>query len=145
LFLDASGLFAGIWSETGGGRAILKLGEARAIQIVTSPEVLQEVDSAFREKSPELLAKLTLLIDAANLELTGSAAPAFRKKAKELITYPPDAEILAAAISANVDYFVTLDKKHFLSNKKLKNSLLFETGTPGDFLAWYRLRFTESD
>lgn len=139
LFLDASALFAGIWSDVGGGRAILKLGEARTIHLLSSSQVLKEVEAAFREKAPELLAKLTLLVDAANFEIVGKVTQTLRKKTMGFLDYARDAEILAAAMSADVEYFVTLDKSHFLSNKKL-GAMPFEIGTPGDFLAWYRSR-----
>jgi predicted nucleic acid-binding protein len=48
-------LFAGIWSSTGGSRMILKLGEAEAIQLLASAQVLQEIENALREKAPGTL------------------------------------------------------------------------------------------
>jgi hypothetical protein len=36
IFLDTSALFSGIWSETGGARMLLKLGEATAIKLSVS-------------------------------------------------------------------------------------------------------------
>jgi hypothetical protein len=46
--------------------------------------------------------------------------------------------VLAAAIAAQVDYFVTLDRQHFLTNEPLRAALPFPIGTPGDCLAWHR-------
>ncbi len=138
IFLDTSALFAGIWSEKGGGRAILKLGEAGAIQIVCSSQVLSELEDAFREKAPETLSRLALLIDAARVNITENAPKSIRKLAMRLIEYSYDAEILASAIFSNVEYFVTLDRQHFLLNKKLRRQVHFQIGTPGDFMTWFR-------
>jgi predicted nucleic acid-binding protein len=55
VFLDTRALFAGIWSSTGGSRMILKLGEAEAIQLLASAQVLQEIENALREKAPGTL------------------------------------------------------------------------------------------
>jgi hypothetical protein len=46
--------------------------------------------------------------------------------------------VLAAAQSSGADYFVTLDRVHFLDNPALKSVVSFPIGRPGDFLAWYR-------
>ena len=52
-----------------------------------------------------------------------------------------DARVLAEAWTCGMDYFVTLDKAHFLDNPGLvPEALPFQLGTPGDFLAWYRDR-----
>ena len=143
VFLDTSALFAGIWSEVGGGRAILKLGEAEAIQILCSGQVLSELEDAFREKTPDALTRVLLLIDAAKIEITGPVQGSIRKRALRLIKYAADAEVLASAMAANIDFFVTLDKQHFLSNRKLATQARFVIGTPGDFLAWFRAKLIE--
>jgi hypothetical protein len=55
-----------------------------------------------------------------------------------LVQHPGDAQVLAAAWSSNVDYFVPLDKQHFLENRELIQAIPFPIGTSGDFLAWFR-------
>lgn len=138
VFLDTSALFAGIWSESGGGRQILKLGEAGVIQLYCTGQVLSELEDAFREKAPDSLGKLALLIDASRIEMVGTIPARILKDVSQFVEYLPDAEILAGAVFANVDFFVTLDKKHFLSNKRLKNMPPVRIGSPGDFLVWFR-------
>lgn len=145
VFLDTSALFAGIWSETGGGRAILKLGEAEVIQIICSSQVLSELEGAFREKAPQALSRLALLISAANVETAEAPPESLRREVLRWIPYRPDAEVAAAAIFARSDYFVTLDKQHFLSNKKLRVSVKYQIGTPGDFLAWLRAKLASEE
>ncbi len=138
VFLDTSALFAGIWSETGGARAILKLGEMEAIRLRVSPQVIAEIDAVLRRKAPHLLGLVAVLLDTANVEITDQPSERAREFASGLIAHPGDALVLAAAIEARPDYFVTLDRTHFLSNERLSQALPFPVGTPGDFLAWWR-------
>jgi predicted nucleic acid-binding protein len=138
VFLDTSALFAGIWSAEGGGRMILKLGEAGAIRLLVSPWVLDEIEGALRRKAPDMLGHLTLLLDRSGVEVASSPGPETVRDSQALAGYPGDAQVLAAAWSAGVDYFVTLDRKHFLDNLALRDNVPFPVGTPGDFLAWYR-------
>ncbi len=137
VFLDTSALFAAVYSTKGGAFEILALGQAEMLQILVSPQVLTEIEAAIRQKAPEILAELSLALDRSRLQVV--AAPSQMLKAsQELIPYIPDAIVLAAAWEANTDYFVTLDKKHFLENDALRQAAPFLVGTPGDFLAWFR-------
>jgi hypothetical protein len=54
-----------------------------------------------------------------------------------MVAYPPDARVLAEAICAEPDWFVTHDKEHFFKAKKGIN-LSFEIGTPGDPLQKFK-------
>ncbi|NPA91738.1 MAG: PIN domain-containing protein [Chloroflexi bacterium] len=138
VFLDTSALFAGIWSEKGGARAILKLGEIAAICLLVSPQVIAEIDAVLRRKAPHLLGLLAVLLDAANVEIVSQPSEEAQKRATDLVTHPGDAFVLAAALDARPDYFVTLDRVHFLDNDRLSQAVPFPVGTPGDFLAWWR-------
>ena len=138
VFLDTSAIFAGIWSAAGGGRMILKLGEASALQPVTASIVLEELERALREKAPEQLGSLAILLDRARFEILPAPTGDRVKRALDLIDHVGDAQALAAALSVELDYFVTLDKKHFIRNKKLHKAAPFPIGTPGDFLEWFR-------
>ena len=65
-------------------------------------------------------------------------------RAKAVVAYAPDAHVLAEALSAKVDYFVTLDRQHFVDNPRAE-TLPFPVGTPGDFLAWLRERLRSGE
>ncbi len=138
VFLDTSALLAGIWSAEGGARMILKLGEARIISLLVSHQVLAEIEGAIRRKAPEELGTLTLLLERSNLDITSRINKDKLNKSSKVVNNPGDAKIVAAAWSSDVDYFVSLDKVHFLKNRKLKKLLPFQVGTPGDFLSWFR-------
>lgn len=141
-FLDTSALFAGIWSARGGSRMILKLGEAGVVRLLVGPQVLDEIESALRRKAPDLLGLLALLLDRSGVEVVPSPTSDALRDSQALTGHPGDAQVLAAAWAAGTDYFVTLDRKHFLDNPALRDAVPFSVGTPGDFLAWYRAQLT---
>lgn len=114
-FLDTSALFAGIWSAEGGARLLLRLGEAGQVRLLVSRKVLQELEEAFSRKAPDLLPKVALLLHHANLEITPDPSPETVRRVLEWLAHPGDAAILAAALEARPDFFVTLDRKHFLN------------------------------
>ena len=143
LFLDTSALFSGIWSQSGGARMILKLGEAGALTILVSPQVLAEIQDVVGRKAPGQLPKLALLLDRSQVEVVPSASPDRIAGCMQLTQHPGDARVLADAWISQCDFFVTLDIAHFLGNAKLRESIPFRLGTPGDFLAWFRNRLEQ--
>ncbi len=140
IFLDTSVIFAGIWSAKGSGRMLLRLGEAGAISLVTSRLAIQELEGALRSKAPQSLGALALLLDRSDISVVGVSNAANRSAARSLVDHPADAEILASAMENSIEYFVTLDKRHFLDNPKLTRESAFKIGTPGESLEWIRRR-----
>ncbi len=138
IFLDTSALFSGIWSATGGARMLLKLGEAQAVKLTVSSQVLTEIESVLRGKAPQSLGTLTLLLDRSRIQVVTRAPEKQLSLCQSIVDYAPDALVLASAWAAQVDYFVTLDSKHFLDNQQLHTLAPFPVGTPGSCLAWYR-------
>ena len=138
VYLDTSALFAGIWSTSGGGRMILRLGEAEALVPLTGSIILDELERTLKEKAPQQLGTLAVLLDKAQFEVLPSPSELIVNEIAELVDHPGDALVFATALNAEVDYFATLDRKHFLRNKKLVRRAPFPMGTPGDFLHWFR-------
>ncbi|MCR4406296.1 MAG: PIN domain-containing protein [Anaerolineae bacterium] len=139
VFLDTSVLFAAVLSAEGGSRLVLKLGEAGAISLWVGPRVLQEADGMVLRKVPQTRSLLALLLDRAGVMTGPELNAAALARARAVVSYAPDAHILAEALSAEVDYFVTLDRQHFVDNSRTA-TLPFPVGTPADFLAWLRER-----
>lgn len=137
VFLDTSALFAGIWSESGGARLILRLGEAGALQIVVSQQVLNELDDVLRRKAPHLLPPLARLLDHMRAEVTSPGDAEKKQSCLKITGHSGDAQILADAWQAKVDYLVSLDQKHILNHPEFSQVLPYKIGTPGDFLQVY--------
>ena len=136
VFLDTSALFAGIWSAKGGARMILKLGEAGVIQLVISQQVLEEIENVTRRKAPTSLGALALLLDRSQVEVTTLQGDTNQLQVQ--LAHPGDAQIFASALASKIEYFVTLDRRHFLKDNRLRGSIPFPMGTPGDYLDWFR-------
>jgi len=120
---------------------LLKLGDSGSVDLVISIDIVKEIESVIKRKSPDSLGLLALLMDKSGLQIVLSSSRNKLKKIKSHIAHLGDALILASAISAKVDFFVTADKKHFLSNKDVKKQIDFPIGSPGDFLSWFRDKF----
>jgi len=144
VFLDTSVLFAAVWSETGGSRLILKLGEARALSLWIGPCVLREAEAVLKLKSAASRPLMALLLDRAQVQVGPEAGAEALTQAQSVVEYLPDAQVLAEALELHVDYLVSLDKKHLVGNPGMEN-LPLAVGTPGEFLEWYRHRLVPEE
>ena len=136
VYLDTSALFAGIWSASGGARMILKLGEASVVVLLVGYQVRTEIEGEMRVKAPDLLGNLALILDRSQITTAADPDQKIYEKCQEFIQQQGDAYIIASAWTNEVDYFVTLDRKHLINNRPLREAIPFPMGTPGDFLNW---------
>ena len=139
VFMDPSALIAGLASPTGASPVILALAEGELFTLVIAEEVLVEAERNLQEKLPRALPEYRRFLAACPLERTAMPSAAEVAAAKEFI-HPKNAPILAAAMSLEVDYLVTLNRKHFLDDPEVARKSGLCIGTPGDFLAWFRKR-----
>jgi predicted nucleic acid-binding protein len=109
-----------------------------------SQDVLGEIDDVLRVKLPHARANLAILLDNSNVSVSSPPGISTVQKCQSFVHYANDAVVLAGAVDAEADYFVTLDRQHFLGNQSLHAAMPFPLGTPGDFLAWYRHRLSTS-
>jgi len=137
IFLDTSVIIAAVMSPTGGARLLFHLSQAETIRLVVGKGVLKETEEVLQRKAPHLLSLLAQLLDEANIEVERAPASKQMRRAKSLIEYMPDANVLAQAISAKPDWLISHDKEHFIGNPAL-DDLPFKIGTPGDVIAWLR-------
>ena len=144
VFLDTGALFSAVASATGGPLMILKLGEAGAIDLWVGPRVLREAEAVMEPKRPASKAYFAVLLDRSGIRVTREASEELLAAARAVVSYVPDAEIVAEALTAGVDYLVSCDREHLLGNPHTEG-LFFPMGTAWDFLAWYRQRLIESD
>ena len=141
VFLDTSVVFAAVLSPTGGARKLFLLAEVGLIHLVIGPTVLQECDEVIRRKAPGSLPRLAQMLDASRTETSSAPSKRQIKAAREYVQYAPDANVLAEAINAKPDWFVTHDREHFLKSRG-KFDLPFELGTPGDLIQRFKDEFT---
>jgi predicted nucleic acid-binding protein len=139
VFVDTSALFAGVWSAEGGARAVLRLGEVGAVQLVVSSQVLAEIEDVVQRKAPDLLGRMALLFAKCGLECAMLPPPPdLVDRLILLVNHRADAGVLASAVASQSDYYLTHNARHFLSNHALREHVALSIGDPGDFLKWYR-------
>ncbi len=133
VFMDTSVVFAAVLSPAGGARKLFQLGEARLLFLFIGPNVLRECETVVRRKAAPSLPVLAQLLSIGRVET--SSAPLIQQieAARSMVEYEQDAYVLAEAICAEPDWFVTHDKEHFLKENRLA-SLPFKVGTPGDLI-----------
>jgi predicted nucleic acid-binding protein len=85
LFFDTSALFTGIWSAQGGARLLLHLGEAEAVNLLVSPQVLQEIEGVVRRKAEEYLPYLVILLNQSRMAVVSTAPTDLWMRCQELV------------------------------------------------------------
>jgi predicted nucleic acid-binding protein len=133
VFLDTSVLFAAVLSSTGGARKLFHLAEAGVLRLMVGPTVLSEADEVVRSKAMASRPVLAQLLDAGRVETSPAPTEIQVESARQYVQYALDARVLAEAICAEPEWFVTHDKEHFL-NRKSESKLAFAIGTPGDLI-----------
>lgn len=133
VFLDANILFAAAYSPRGGSREIIRRGIAGELIIIVSTTVLNEAVRNLQQKAPAAVESFRTFIGALDPRIAEEPS---KKEAEDIGRYinPEDAIVLAAAIKAGVDYFVTLDKKHFLRDPRVEKKAGLKTLSPRQFL-----------
>ena len=143
IFLDTSVIFAAVLSETGGARKLFRLGEAGVLQLIVGSNVLRECEQVVRRKAPASLPTLAYLLELGMVEIATRSTDDFVEQANAIVAYEPDAYVLAEAIGAEPDWFITHDKAHFL-NVNPDSSSAIRIGTPGDLIEALEDEFTQS-
>lgn len=136
VFLDTNVLIAGLASRTGASAAILDLGEAEEIQIYISQHVLIEADRVFCDKFPHLIKEFRIFIKSLSPVLVDDPKPQAVREANKVIEIG-DAPILAAVKSKKLDYLVSLNTRHF-KTQKVQDYVTIPIVTPGEFLTAFR-------
>lgn len=138
LFFDSSALISGVFSALGAARALLLLAEDERIAILVSEQVIAEVERNLARKAPKTLLDAREMILRANLRILYDPAPEEVRQHADWIAHAPDLPILVAAAQAGVDFFVTLNTRHFMDDPSVAVKSALHIGTPGDALAFVR-------
>ncbi|MGB4781482.1 PIN domain-containing protein [Candidatus Methylomirabilis sp.] len=136
VFLDTSALIAGIVSLAGAAREVLRLCEAGAVELLVSRQVLTEADRNLSAKLPAFVPDYRHLMRRMSPTLVEDPTDREVVQARRVIHHK-DAPILAAAISAEVDYLITWNTKHFHTSPVMR-AVRFRIATPGEFLEEFR-------
>jgi hypothetical protein len=81
------------------------------VALLSTPYALGEAEKNLREKAPKSLDDLDTLI--AQLEVCSEPPSSVVAQVEPFVSYPSDRRVLAGAVYAQADWFVTGDKNHF--------------------------------
>lgn len=113
LFVDSSVFFMAVNSPTGGSAKLFTL---KNIKLVTSFLVLTEVERNVRKKLQNYHLERFFMLVAKIKILPQRPKETLIQKARKVIV-AKDAVILAEAKQAKTSFLVTLDRKHFFTDK----------------------------
>jgi hypothetical protein len=86
-----------------------------------------------RRKAPASLPTLAYLLELGRVEIGTESPDEFIERAQAIVAYEPDAYVLAEAMAAEPDWFITHDKTHFLKASP-GPGLPIRIGTEGDLI-----------
>jgi predicted nucleic acid-binding protein len=136
IFLDSNVLISGIYSPVGAPYKILRLHLLERLRIVVCQLVINEVIRNLKAKKPEGLPVLYRLLSNSPPEIAANPRAEDINIWKEYLDNE-DAIILAAAISARVDCFISGDW-HFHSTGLKSQKLNLKILAPAEFVAVHK-------
>lgn len=145
LFLDSSALFAGIVSADGASRALLLLAERGLIVVTVSEQAVAETERAIARKVPQALPAFREAVRSTGLRIVRDPSPRGVAAHEKLIAHGADVPIVVAAMQAETDYLVTLNRRHFIDDPGVAARSGLRIGTPGDALTWARKHLPRQD
>ena len=134
VFLDANVYFAGFVSKEGASFLILDLARRKKLTLLASRLVLREADRNLRKKSSSATLKVFRrylqntkihMIQIPDEKIFEPYAP---------YIHPKDLPVSAAAVESKADFFITLDKRHFLAPHVLSKVKKVKILTSADFI-----------
>lgn len=131
-FLDANIYFAAARSPLRGSGFVLELAKKGKLEVFITREVLKEAERNLRLKEDvRVLVRYYENLKFTKLKIITKGKA---KKKFEKIINEKDALVLAGAGKSKVDYLVTLDRKHFFTNKMRLARLPFKIVTSGQLI-----------
>ncbi|MGH2593252.1 MAG: PIN domain-containing protein [Anaerolineae bacterium] len=134
VFLDSSVLFSALYSSRGFSRDLLLTAARGEIVLVMRQDVADETKRNLAEHAPDTTRALwDYFLSNLAVEYVTPTKREVRAAAKRVVA--KDAPIVAAARKANVDFLVTLDKKHLLGKPELAKYVRTDIVTPKEAAA----------
>lgn len=139
VFTDASVVVAATLSPTGGSALIFKLANKDKFQLVLTKSVFLEAHLILKNKyQPRQLADLHRLLSVFKDSIKTTPTTKEQELFSSFIDDPKDYHVLAGAVKHQVDFLLTFDRRHFMTEKLQRANLSFTINTPGQFLEYFR-------
>lgn len=135
-FLDASALFSGAYSLSGGARELLQMSAREELELVVSEEVVEEAFRNVEKKAIGAVAEFHSILRDGNPHYV-EPLPEHMEYTSDL-TVAKDVHVVASAMSARCAYLVSHDRAHLVGNLAIEEATGIKIVTPGDLLAIIR-------
>ena len=140
VFVDASVLFAACYSASGASREIVRLAIQGGIRLVMSDVVQGEVRRNLKAKAPKALPFLDQLLELVPFEFVEATRQ--EVLSAQAYTEMKDAPIVAAAVQAQAEYLVSLDRVHLVEALEVAEGSGMAIVLPGTLLQIIRSQAT---
>ncbi|OGK10307.1 hypothetical protein A2767_02960 [Candidatus Roizmanbacteria bacterium RIFCSPHIGHO2_01_FULL_35_10] len=132
LFLDANVIYSAAKSISGASFAIFQLKIKFKINLISSKLALVEAErNIFDKEDYKVVEGFYQVIKTIKfISVDSKKAKIFYKNVIE----EKDTPILYGAKQSKADFLITLDKKHFFTEKMKNKKFLFKIMTPGNFI-----------
>lgn len=121
-FIDASAWVAASASPSGGSALVLEVCRGKRYSAVCTQRVLMEAQVNIRHKLPQAaLVHFYELLASVPIEVLPEVDNEQERLAEGIVA-PKDAHVLAAAIAGEVDFLITLDRRH-LANETVREAV----------------------
>ncbi len=114
------------------------MAETSLISIVISEQVIAETEYALARKAPQALIYFREAVRLTNILIVRDPSRQDLAAYQDIIRDPTDVPIVVAAMRAEVDFLVTLNRRHFIDDPQVAARSGLRIGTAGDALAWVR-------
>ncbi len=136
---DTSVIISALNSAAGASAAILDFARRNRLVLITTPYIISETEEVIRRKFPKLQPLFQELKSEPFLVIAKDPTLTTVKQAARMISDLKDAPILAAALTHQVDYLVTLDRKDFIDDKKVAQKSRIKIVTPATLVESLRV------
>ena len=123
---------------------MLLLAEAGLVAMTISEQVVVETERAVAQKALAALPFLRETLRATHFRLVPAPSREQVSAHADLIADPADISIVLAAMNAQVDYLVTLNRRHFLDDPGVAAKSGLRIGAPADALTWVRTQLRQA-
>ncbi|MBU1322524.1 putative toxin-antitoxin system toxin component, PIN family [Patescibacteria group bacterium] len=132
VFLDASVILSGMASPQGGSGFLLKAAKQKKIILIATPLIINEVNRHLAKLKLQS-KQLKTLLNRQIIRLVKDPDETTIARCCRLTADPDDAHVLAGAILANVNFLLSLDKKHILTKRVKKHLFPIRVFSPEQF------------
>ena len=124
-------------SPQGGSGFLLKASKQKKIILIATPLIINEVNRHLAKLKLQS-KQLKTLLNRQVIRLIKDPEEIVISRCRRLTADPDDAHVLAGAIVANVNFLLSLDKKHILTKRVKKHLFPIRVLSPKQF--WQSLK-----